>query len=602
MRRIGVFVMFKIFKRDVIFKSDFFLFLLFFFLSLISYCIALPNDFLGDDILRIFYNHALSGEFGQAITDQLNDRPVLMFTHWLDALIFGIKPFEMRVVNLIIHSLVGVAFVKVAKKISSTPLDIGEKKILILFALIFVLHPLHNQSINIAIQRGVLLSTLFMLLSFLMYVDSLKNSKNQSYLLAILFYLLSINSKGITIVYPLILLCYHSVYKWSIKELKKIIPFFFTALIPVLYYSVLKINTQVNTLSAWEYFLVQTRAVFVYLKLFIIPYGLKYLYDFSKSSNPFDNYSWLAIIGHLVFIYLISKFYKTNKLAFFLFLSVYILLIPESSIFPIQHVAFEHRTYLPIVFLLLGLFFVCKKIVVENKKIQYGLVVLLFIYGALNWYRNIQISPPYKWVVHTIMSGSPDIIYNVVWGADLIAIQKYDEAKMVFSKLASDHPEIKDYELFKKASELHFVSKNQQIILLQEIAEGLRANFDLSYGSRIKLNMIVITELRKLVDEFRFNYLVEKLVTPQLELMKNRPERYVKILQIYSFSLNRLKKYYEANYSKLEPDGKIHSLSVRVLLVHYFQREDNDLKKSLIKALRENSQSQTLIYLNSLIK
>jgi hypothetical protein len=180
---------------------------------------------------------------------------------------------------------------------------------------------------------------------------------------------------------------------------KDTIPYFLISLIPAIYYFVLNINTQSPVFNSWEYFLVQVRTIFIYLKPLILPYGLKYIYIFDVSSNPLDNFSWLAIVAHILASILIFKIPNKYKWSKFFFLMCYIFFISESTYFPIYDLAFEHRTYLPFLFFYLGAFYLLK------DKISLVMIsVLLFAYISLNIYRNKQITPPYKWVSHSIMN------------------------------------------------------------------------------------------------------------------------------------------------------------------------------------------------------
>jgi uncharacterized membrane protein YkvI len=118
-----------------------------------------------------------------------------MFTHWLYVSLFGMNPFYMRIVSLIIHSFVGLMIFDIAKKFNNNKFNDRENIIALLFLWAFILHPIHNQAINLIIQRSILLSTFFMLVSLSLFLAYSSDNNRKKYFGSLLFFLLSINLK-----------------------------------------------------------------------------------------------------------------------------------------------------------------------------------------------------------------------------------------------------------------------------------------------------------------------------------------------------------------------------------------------------------------------
>jgi tetratricopeptide (TPR) repeat protein len=83
-----------------------------------------------------------------------------------------------------------------------------EQPALLIATAVFALHPSNVESIGWASERKNLLASLFFLASFLQYIRYAETRSRQSYLLSVLFFLLSLLSKASAVMAPVIFLAY----------------------------------------------------------------------------------------------------------------------------------------------------------------------------------------------------------------------------------------------------------------------------------------------------------------------------------------------------------------------------------------------------------
>ena len=245
----------------------FFIFLSFFLLSLISYLYALNGDFVGDDIGRVLNNAELFS-LKSSLTGELSDRPVLMLSMWIDNFLFHLNPIIMRVENLLIHSFVGLQMYYFINEFKERITNKNNYLVNYLICCLFILHPLHSQTIYIVIQRGVLLSSLFGIISLRFFIKYASDAKLTNFLISILSFIIAITSKPIIIFLPFGLVIFQKlVNKDKLKNsIFVYFLYFISLLIPVYYYFHLKLNNQLSssTPSPISYFLTETQVIFTY--------------------------------------------------------------------------------------------------------------------------------------------------------------------------------------------------------------------------------------------------------------------------------------------------------------------------------------------------
>jgi len=126
--------------------------------------------------------------------------PVTMLSYQLDVTLFGAEPGPLHRSNLILHLLNGGLLYGLMMR------WVGRMGPSALVAAIFLLHPLHVESVAWVAERKDLVCGTLWLLSLLAYTEWGRAADRRAYLLSILFFALAMMSKPIAITLPCLLL------------------------------------------------------------------------------------------------------------------------------------------------------------------------------------------------------------------------------------------------------------------------------------------------------------------------------------------------------------------------------------------------------------
>jgi len=173
------------------------------------------NYFLGDDFGLVQHLHDLPAErlltyFGSDWTEgiygyQLDElRPVLAFTYWFDAHLFGaINVSGYHATNLVLHLLNALLVLAIARSIAP-----GEPRFAVLAASLFALMPSHAEPVAWISGRVDSLAALFYLGAFLCFVR-FRLVNRQAWLWAtLLIFIGGLFAKQTIVTFPLLILAF----------------------------------------------------------------------------------------------------------------------------------------------------------------------------------------------------------------------------------------------------------------------------------------------------------------------------------------------------------------------------------------------------------
>jgi hypothetical protein len=564
------------------------LLVLYFFISVWAYRSALNIDFIGDDMRIVTGVGTFERGLTETVQNILPDRPLLMTTVWANYKLSGLNPRAFKITNLAMHALAAVMVFLLALWVQAkTEAEVREGPkayfLPLTASFLYLLHPVHNQSINIMIQRGTILASLLFFVSLYFFILQMEQKKKHWILLSLAVYLLSLLCKGTPIIMPFVIL----LFLWCFKE-KLSKRYFFTfvliSLLPLYYYFVLKVNQQNPLGSGWNYLGIQMKSIAIYLRLFFAPVNLHYLYDISPK---LDMVNYLLGFLHLGLIALGVWCRKLWPMLSFLLLGFYISLIPENSLFPIHHVFFEHRTYLPYVWLFLILVF----LVVKAPRRTLVTTALL---GAVPFYviqidkRNREIETPFKWVENTLSYNMNDHDYNLRVLNDYRIAKEFERSLYYAHEFEKLHPQLIDYVLLRKALEYHIVkTEKEKTDILAFLAGILRkpAEHGLHYLVRLNLNTFILGEIPKYLKPPELELSIEKLIYPQAPEFLRGLDYASFVLNQYSASLAGITTHFDSKDLKgylSEEEASIYlraMASARVYFSHSDPREQELISK-----------------------
>ncbi|MFZ4520568.1 MAG: tetratricopeptide repeat protein [Bacteroidales bacterium] len=292
-----------------------------------------------------------------------NYHPVTLMSYTLNHAISGLEPTSYHLMNILLHLVNTLLVFQVILLILARVAP--EHKLLLssMAALLFGIHPLHVESVAWVAARKDLLYTCFYLLSIISYIRYLDKRSTKNYLLSLLFFLLSLLSKGMAVTLPLILVAVDYLFRRKLTDKRVIlekIPFFMLSI----GFGVLAIVVQ-QAQGATEIIRFQftDRVVFAafgltqYLVKMVFPYELCGYYpypDLEIPAIPWTYYLSLIPAVALIVVLIYMVFVRGNRTVTFGILFFLINVMFVLQLFPVGSAVMADRyTYLASI----GLFF-----------------------------------------------------------------------------------------------------------------------------------------------------------------------------------------------------------------------------------------------------
>lgn len=189
-----------------------------FVLSLIAAVILLYVPFLDAPVyydtryLLLESNLRAWGERLSLLSILHEQRGLTITTFWLNWIWFGLEPFWLRLVNVVLHAFnSGMIFVFL-QRLSNTQFQHVSPSILrwsaFVAALFFGLSPVAVYSVEFAIQRFSVLSLFFCLLSLLSFQQHLRSGMKRYAIVSVVSFLLAVQSKEHSVMFPCFLVLF----------------------------------------------------------------------------------------------------------------------------------------------------------------------------------------------------------------------------------------------------------------------------------------------------------------------------------------------------------------------------------------------------------
>lgn len=183
--------------------------------AIAAFALYLPSlgfDFVNwDDQLYVYENPRLQGPgLKWALTSVILGTwvPVTFLSLSLDHAIWGLNPLGYHLTNSALHAANVFLVALIAAKLAGTR-GFNAKTLFIVAisaGLLFGLHPLRVESVAWISERKDVLNAFFFLLAVLSYLGYARNKKASSYVLTLVFFVLSLLSKPMTVTMPFVLL------------------------------------------------------------------------------------------------------------------------------------------------------------------------------------------------------------------------------------------------------------------------------------------------------------------------------------------------------------------------------------------------------------
>lgn len=413
------------------------------FLAIIIFCIASYSNsfrapFTFDDYHSIINNNYITSFDASpgSVKKIISESPSK--TRWLANISFAINyyfhgknVFGYHLVNLSIHILTAIVIYLLfihtlnlsaaGKTLERTP------EISLFAALAWAVHPLQTNGVTYIVQRMTSMAALLCLLSLLFYVKARVQQKNSANryicgIASIAAGLLSLACKENAAMLPFMILGYEFFFfeKDYLKHHRN--KLFFSILLAFIllgitarYYlggellNMITAGYETREFTLAQRLLTEPRVIFLYLSLLALPLPnrLNLNHDISISTGLFSPpQTFFALFGIIAIVLLILLlFHRSRILSFALYWFILNLLI-ESTIIPLELV-FEHRNYLPSVFLFLFVTTTAYQYVSYHKA-RVIFILLTIALSVMTWQRNVVwASPASLW--SDVVAKSPNI-------------------------------------------------------------------------------------------------------------------------------------------------------------------------------------------------
>ncbi|MGI9251185.1 MAG: glycosyltransferase family 39 protein [Pseudohongiellaceae bacterium] len=275
-----------------------------FLLALVSYWEVFFAGFIWDD--RVFHSAApiaeLSGlgdiwfNLARSVPLETHYWPLVYTTFWLEHKLWGFNPLGYHLVNVLLHGAVSVVLWRLLAKMAVPGAW--------LIAAVFVLHPVHVESVAWVIGRKDLLATLFYLLTATYWLRYRERPTSRTLLIMLALFTAGMFSKSFVITLPAALL----VWVWwqygriTSRDFSRVMPLFLLALV----LGAVDINHHIDkaiiqfSYEPWEHLIIASKALWFYPIKLLLPYPLMVMYPL-WDINPANLLNWLPLLAAPVF-------------------------------------------------------------------------------------------------------------------------------------------------------------------------------------------------------------------------------------------------------------------------------------------------------------
>ncbi len=383
-------------------------------------------------------------------------RPVSLTSFFINDQAWPSAPYSHKYTNLLLHVLNSVLVFWFIWKLI---LAAGEKSrrsgfIAMTVATIWAIHPLQASTVFYVIQRMTILSTTFTLLALITYLYArqslLENNIRKSLLLSMpipFFALAGIYSKeNAALLFLYILVTEYFFFQrreerpWLMKQWLILFAILPSALliISITYMGLSSDGYTVRPFDLPQRLYSEARALIDYLSLIIFPRlgGLGIFHDdFTISKNLFDpgaTFISVLLVALLPIIAVIGR-YKVRLAAFAIFW-FYCGHIMESTVLPLE-LYFEHRNYLPMLGILIGMTCFLFRVPAHYRRYSYTLLVIYIAMAATLSTSNASLWGNAARAATVWVKEHPDSIRARLFASEILYSLNSPETR----KMAGDH-------------------------------------------------------------------------------------------------------------------------------------------------------------------
>lgn len=275
-----------------------------------------------------------------------NFAPLTIGTFLVEYTLWGLWPGGYHATNVLLHALNVILVFGLVSRIGKNVFAAWG------IAALFALHPVQVETVAWISSRKTLLSTTFMLASFLCWLRVERTSRQEGW--GTLWLILGLLTKASVVVIPPIVVVWDVLVgrkRFAETAAKQIIPMFFAVMSILVTMGaqtsiVGGVRSHIGASKLWI-FAIDCTVLWRYVAMMFVPADLCVLYDPATTDIPY----WIAasIIAWLGTAWLIWKYREHYPMLAFCAASWILLLIPVLNLFPITTLMNDRYLYLPLV-------------------------------------------------------------------------------------------------------------------------------------------------------------------------------------------------------------------------------------------------------------
>ena len=347
-------------------------------ITFVVYFGSLKNEFVWDDFLVIVNNNFIKSwnNFCQLFnksyltppsqirylevinigSGESSYRPVVTLTYFIDYFFYKLNPWGYHLTNLLLHILNVLLLYFLIRLITQNNI------IALLAGLLFAVHPVNTEAVDVITFREDLLCFLFFVSSFVLFIKSANSLKKRNlfYSLSLFFFFLALFSKEMAVSLPLIILLYFLLFRERIRiEFTTFRKYFLGYSLILAFYLYIRfvifnIDEPLGRYIAdnlYINFLNMVRVAAQYIQWLVFPINIYVALPENPARLCYSLFDVrvLSSLALIVFILILGiRAYKSSKYLSFSIFWFFITLLPVANIVPIVNYMACRYLYLPL--------------------------------------------------------------------------------------------------------------------------------------------------------------------------------------------------------------------------------------------------------------
>lgn len=379
-------------------------------------------------------------------------RPVLMLTYWANFLIGGTQTLGYHLVNIAFHAANGILVFPILERVFAIAGAPFRRRSFALFgAAVFLVHPLQTEPVAYIAGRSELVAGFFFLAAWLVFLRNFEKSSGFGLTLGVcLLTGLAVESKESAVSLPAVLLltdvCFSArTLREQLRARWKLYSVLLIGAVAAGIHILMRLAASSTAgfsegIRPLSYALTQCRVIFIYLRMFLVPYGQNGDWRLPFYRSLTDGAAIVWVIGLLLLVAFAFWIYRRDRLTAYGLGVFFLTLAPTSSIVPVKDALAERRMYVPIIGVVIVLLAAGSKLRLSASARRIVAVAVLALLAVLSWNRSSVFAGAFNFWSATVAADPGNFRAHLGLGTAFAQQQQYDSAAREFAAARQLNP------------------------------------------------------------------------------------------------------------------------------------------------------------------